>query len=102
MSISKKYLKSKAVCRVKFSIPCDKVGTAKIVQLLGDFNNWSYFEAPMKRTKNGNYCCTRELPARKEYQFRYFINGRLWMNDANADKLIHDSSNDLMNSLIVV
>ena len=87
MSIEKKALKAKPVCKVKFSLSGDQYTSASSILLLGDFNNWQMGETPMKKTK-GVWSVSLDLETGKEYQFRYLIDGTNWENDPEADKFV--------------
>jgi 1,4-alpha-glucan branching enzyme len=39
----------------------------------------------MKRQKDGSWRTTVDLATDGEYQFRYLIDGRQWLNDPEAD-----------------
>lgn len=86
--IRKQYLKSKSECRVTFRLPKDAAQEAGSASIVGDFNNWSINEAPMKKLKNGDFTITLSLPCDREYRFRYLINGNRWENDWFADKYL--------------
>jgi len=83
--ISKTYLESDSSCRVTFRLPKDAVGSADKVTIVGDFNNWDAAATLMKRLKDGTYEITLELPAGREYRFRYIIDDHHWENDWRAD-----------------
>lgn len=84
--LKKQFLKSKPVCKVTFYTP-DAL-QADTVHLVGDFNNWSETDTPMKQLKDGRFSVTLDLEAGREYQFRYLINGTEWHNDWEADKYV--------------
>lgn len=86
--IKKQYLKSKSECRVTFRLPKDAAQEAGSASIVGDFNNWSISETPMKKLKNGDFTVTISLPCNKEYRFRYLVNGNRWENDWFADKYL--------------
>lgn len=86
MSIEKKFLKAKPVCKVKFTLSGDQYTSASSVLLVGDFNNWQVGETPLKKAKTGTWSVTLDLETGKEYQFRYLIDGTNWENDHEADK----------------
>ncbi|MCK9422225.1 MAG: isoamylase early set domain-containing protein [Bacteroidales bacterium] len=86
MSIEKKFLKAKPVCKVKFSLSGDQYSSASSILLVGDFNNWKMGETPLKKTKTGSWSTTLDLESGKEHQFRYLIDGSNWENDPEADK----------------
>ena len=90
MSLKKQYLKTKTVCKVTFTVPSAVAGTATQVNLVGEFNNWDTLSLPMKRLKNGDFSVSLELGRSKEYQFKYFIDGKEWLNDIEADKFVQN------------
>jgi hypothetical protein len=86
--ITKQFMKSKPVCKATFSIPVELAPEAKTVVLLGEFNGWNAEEGiQMKKQKDG-FKAVVELEAGKEFQFRYLVDGQLWINDNAADKYI--------------
>ena len=101
MVTQKKYLKSKPICKATFILPRQVVGEAKSVNIVGDFNQWDVKASPMKKTKDGSFSIGIDLPAGKEYQYRYLIDGTKWENDWSADKYV-PSSFGSDNSVIVV
>ena len=88
MSIEKKNLKAKPVCKVKFALNGAQYDSATSIVVVGDFNNWQIGETPMKKAKTGGWSVTLDLETGKEYQFRYLIDGNNWENDPEADKFI--------------
>jgi 1,4-alpha-glucan branching enzyme len=88
MSITKKFLKGKPVCKVTFKADATLVGEATTVALVGDFNDWSLDSTPMKASKAGDFSASLDLEAGKEYAFRYVANGTEWLNDTEADKYV--------------
>jgi len=88
LSIKKHYLNDYRTCKVTLMIP-EKIGKhSKSAHVLGDFNNWSYSDTPMKKLKNGAFVAVIELPIGREYQFRYLLDNRVWMNDSDADRFV--------------
>jgi len=85
-SLKKQYIKSGLVCRVTFRLSKKAAEGAKVVSLVGDFNNWSIEATPMAALKNGEFSVTLDLESGRDYRFRYLINGEIWENDWNADK----------------
>jgi 1,4-alpha-glucan branching enzyme len=100
MSITKKFLKSKPVCKVSFKLSKDQANGAKTVHIVGDFNDWSKDATPMKSLKAGGFSAILELEQGKEYQFRYLIDGDAWLNDDEADKMAPTPFGDAHNSVI--
>ncbi|HRD82747.1 MAG: isoamylase early set domain-containing protein [Saprospiraceae bacterium] len=87
--ITKQFMKSKPVCKATFSIPAELAPEAKTVVLLGEFNGWNAEDGiQMKKQKDGIFKAVVELEAGKEFQFRYLVDGQLWINDNAADKYI--------------
>ena len=102
MSITKQYLKKKAVCKVTFRMPKEMSGPAKTVHVVGDFNGWDTHATPMKRQKNGDFTTTVDLDMYKEYQFRYLKDEKDWENDLKADKYVPSPYGNSDNSVVVV
>lgn len=88
MSIDKRYLKSKPVCKVKFIAPDPLVENAKKIYLAGEFNSWDYETTPLRKQKDGSYATTLDLETGKEYEYRYVLDGERWENDDDADKYV--------------
>ncbi len=102
MAISKKFLKSKPVCKVRFEIPKDEVENGESVFLVGDFNNWDTSSTPMKQLKSGSYTVTLDLEVDRDYQFRYLIGQESWKNDSEADRYEPSPYADADNSVVSV
>lgn len=98
MSLKKQYLKSKPVCKVTFVLAKE---IANRVNLLGDFNNWNIENIPMKKSKSGDFSVSIDLEKGKEYQFKYLIDGKEWLNDTDADKLVPNEFQS-QNSVVIV
>ena len=103
MSIKKQYLKSKPVCKVTLSWQNDELDTAKNVAVLGDFNSWDPEQSfDMKKLKNGTFKTTIDLEVGHEYQFRYLVDGQVWVNDNQADKYVPTGLGIEDNCVVVV
>lgn len=102
MSIEKKYLKSKPVCKVKFIAPEPLSKAAKKIYLAGEFNDWKYEATPLRKQKNGAYATTIDLSTGNEYQYRFVLDGERWENDFDADKYVPSSVSDAENSVVIV
>ena len=100
MSIKKQYLNDGYSCKVTFEIPKKIVNDAKSACVVGEFNNWSYSATPMKKLKNGSFVTTIELPIDREYQFRYFLDDKVWLNDREADSFVPTPFGDSENCVI--
>ena len=88
MSLTKKFLKSKPVCKVTFKLKSDAAKDAKKANVLGDFNAWNPKKGKMKKLKNGDFTLTLDLDSGQEYEFRYLVAGKIWENDDAADKYV--------------
>lgn len=84
--LKKEYFKTKPTCKVTFALP--ETIQAEKVYLVGDFNEWSEKQTPMRKQKNKGFAVTLELEKGREYQFRYLVNGAEWHNDWQADKYV--------------
>jgi len=103
MSLRKQFLKSKPICKVTFSIDKSEVEEANEVKVLGSFNNWNVEEGvEMKKFKNGNFKATIDLEIEAEYEFKYLVDGDIWMNDAEADKYVNNGITAEDNSVVVI
>ena len=102
MAISKRFLKSKPVCKVTFKITAEEAHAAKTAKIVGEFNEWSPSAHPMKRLKNGTFTTTVDLQKGREYQFRYLLDEKLWQNDIQADKFVTSPYGDSENSVVIV
>ena len=103
MSIKKQYLKSKPVCKVTLSWKNDELDTANNVAVLGDFNSWDPEQSfDMKKLKNGTFKTTIDLEVGHEYQFRYLVDGQVWVNDNQADKYVPTGLGIEDNCVVVV
>jgi len=102
MSLQKKYLKSKPICKVKFTAPEPIVEGAKQVYLAGDFNDWNPSETKLRKQKDGRYATTLDLTPGHEYGYRFIIDGERWENDYSADKYVPSGVCLEDNSVVVV
>ncbi len=96
MSVKKKYLKTKPVCKVTFEF---EAPNADKMSVAGDFNDWN--EEPMKKLKNGTFKTTVDVDAPNEYEFKYIVDGE-YVNDPNADAYQYNSYSGNENSVISV
>lgn len=85
MSLTKRYLKSRPVCKVTFRLPKEVGESAQSAAVVGEFNGWSAKDHPMKKLKDGGFTTTIELEKGQSYQFRYLLDGRIWENESEAD-----------------
>jgi 1,4-alpha-glucan branching enzyme len=101
MSLKKQYIKTKPVCKVTFILAKDIAASANKVNLAGDFNNWDVESISMKRLKSGEFTVSLDLEKGKEYQFKYLLDGRSWLNETEADKIVPNAFQS-QNSVVVV
>lgn len=101
MSVEKKYLKSKPICKVKFIAPEPLTKETKKIFLAGEFNDWKYEKTLLRKQKNGSYATTLDLDIGEEYQYRYVLDGERWENDYTADKYV-PTEVGVENSVVVV
>ncbi|RTZ98135.1 MAG: glycoside hydrolase [Deltaproteobacteria bacterium] len=102
MALTKRYLKSKPVCKVTFRLSRRMAGSAAHVHLVGEFNQWNILANPMKPLKKGGFTLTLDLEPGREYQFRYLIDQVRWENDDRADKYVATPFGDCDNSVVIV
>ena len=101
MSIKKQSVKAKPECKVTFILAKEIAASVKQANLVGDFNNWDIESIPMKRLKNGELSATINLATGKEYQFKYLLDSREWINEKDADKYVPNAFQS-DNSVVVV
>lgn len=82
MPLTKRFLKTKPLCKVRFDFLQEQQPEAREVELVGSFNNW---EPVAMRKVKGGFTRSLDLPKGESFEFRYRINGELWENDAEAD-----------------
>ncbi len=100
MSITKNYNEKCLSCKVSFKLPIGIASPESEVFLTGEFNNWDTKSLPMKKSKDGEFTISVDLDKGKEYQFKYVIDGRDWINDTDADRFVTNEFNG-ENSVVV-
>lgn len=85
MAITKKELKSRPVCKVRFKLDADEAGGSAKVFLVGSFNGWDEKAMPMKQNKDGSFSLEIDLPLGQKHSFRYLRSDGVWLNDSAAD-----------------
>ncbi len=83
---TKQYFNGGSKCKVTFRFPKEAAAGAHYVSIAGDFNEWDPVTTPMKQLKSGDFLVTLELLSKREYRFRYLIDGHRWENDWSADR----------------
>lgn len=97
--IKKNYSKSGKICRVTFKY--NNSDSFENASLVGDFNNWSFQQNPMKKLKDGSFSATLSLQAGNSYQFRYVFEGNTWANEVEADSYVPNKYGE-ENSIVTV
>jgi len=92
LGVIKQYYEDGSRCKVTFRLLREAAGDSLNVTIVGDFNDWDSSRSPMTRLENGDFVITMELEGKREYRFRYLINGRRWENDRYADKYARNES----------
>ena len=85
MALEKQFLKSRPVCKVRFTIAAEDLHGASSASVVGEFNDWNPEATPMKPQKDGAFSVLLEIPAGREYRFRYFLDKSRWVNEVQAD-----------------
>jgi 1,4-alpha-glucan branching enzyme len=80
--VTKTYLKSKDVCKVKFTFNLENAETVEILGLNSDWEN----SIIMSKKKDGTFTSEVSLPKNTEHEFKYRVNETLWLNEPSADK----------------
>ena len=88
MSLTKSFVKSRGVYKVTFELPKEANPENKEVRILGEFNDWSWNQAPSLKKAKGVFKTQLELQPGQKYEFRYLIEGGRWVNDWKADSYI--------------
>ncbi|MDT0552788.1 isoamylase early set domain-containing protein [Urechidicola vernalis] len=98
MAISKKYLKSKPVCKVTFEL--EGIEADSIVAV-GDFNDWNSEATPLKKFKNGKFKTTVDFEKDSSSEFRYIVDGA-YINEPEADAFVYNAYAGEENCLLTV
>jgi 1,4-alpha-glucan branching enzyme len=101
MSLKKQSVKTRPECKVTFILAKEIAASVKRANLVGDFNDWDIESIPMIRRKSGELSATVNLATGKEYQFKYLLDSREWINDREADKYVPNAFQS-ENSVVVV
>ena len=76
--------------KITFTLPADHVIGADECVLLGEFNNWNIEEAIyLQKQDDGSMRAEVELPAGRDYQYRYLLGNGSWVND-DGEKIISE------------
>jgi 1,4-alpha-glucan branching enzyme len=102
MSLKKQFLKSKPTCKVTFTLDPEQINGGKEVAILGEFNDWDPTDATMRKLKDGSFTRTLELETGHDYAFRYLVDGKVWINDTEADKYTYSGVANEQNGVVTV
>ena len=67
---------------------------------MGEFNEWTHTANPMKKMSNGTFVAVIVLPMYRDYQFRYLIDNKIWINDSDADRFEPTPFGDIENCVL--
>jgi 1,4-alpha-glucan branching enzyme len=101
MSIKKQFLKSKPVCKVSFKVSKELANGASKVNIAGNFNNWNESSDELNALKDGSFSLSLDFETGHDYEFRYLLDGNLWVNDEAADRY-QDNGFNSQNSVVVL
>ena len=99
---TKKYLKTKPICKVNFKMLKKHIGPAESVHIIGEFNDWDTKSCPMKKLKSGDFSFQIDLEKDRAYQFRYLVDNQTWLNDEDADAYLPSPFPGIDNSVIAL
>ena len=83
--IEKKYYKTKAYCKVKFTVEAE----AKKVELFGLNNEWKKGIALVKK-KDGSFSVEMNIDKGTAHEFTYLVDKKTWLNDDQADSQLQN------------
>lgn len=101
MSLKKTFSADGKKCTVTFCVNVNAAAGAERVYLVGDFNSWNETATPMKKAPDGSFTVKKQLETDKEYQFRYLLDGKTWINDWKADKYVRSEFANDDNSCVI-
>ncbi len=96
MAVSKKFLKTKPICKVTFALSAPEINQLSIV---GDFNEWNTEATPLKKLKNGTFKTVLDLNIDTSYEYRFIADGK-YINDNEAEAFVFNSYANTENCLI--
>jgi len=100
MSLIKKHLKTRPVCKVTFTLTAEAANKCQCAYLVGDFNDWKDDTLPMKKRRDGSWNLGIELEPGREYQFLYHLGEKNYLNDDTADARVPNPFGSGENSVI--
>lgn len=102
MAITKALLKDSKECKVTFTLPTNLAPDAKVVKVVGDFNNWNWDNGLTLKKGKTDYKGQTQLSSGKQYEFRYLIDNQIWKNDLKADAYVASPFVGIENSVVNV
>ena len=100
MSLKKTFSSDGKKCTVVFTVNPEAAAGATKIYLAGDFNSWDPTSLPMKKDPDGSFSVKKQLETNKEFQFRYCIDGNVWINDWKADRYVRSELANDDNSVV--
>jgi hypothetical protein len=97
--ICKTFVQKEGECIAQVTFPLPDSIWADQIYLVGDFNDWLP-RYPFRRTHDGSWSITIDLPINRAFQFRYLRDHQSWLIDRQADDYICDA-HGRMNSVII-
>jgi len=88
MAISKTFSKDRKKCKVTFTLPAQAAPSAKVVKVVGDFNNWNWSKGVKLSKSAKEFKGQMDLEPGQRYEFRYLIDNKVWGNDWKADEYV--------------
>ena len=82
--MKKRFFKTKDDCEVSFELDIDQ---AEQVELVCEANGWQPISMK-KAKKTGTFRTKVRLPQEREFEFRYLVDQRSWVNDEQADAYV--------------
>ncbi|MEX1054591.1 MAG: isoamylase early set domain-containing protein [Rhodothermales bacterium] len=96
--VDKKVSPKGKTVKVIFELPAEVANEE--VAVVGDFNGWDREKDKMKLdSKKGVWTKAISVKRDNTYQFRYYVDGREWRNDEQADGYVpnpYDSQNSVI------
>ena len=86
LGVVKEYHEGGTKCRVTFRLLREMAKDTQVVTVVGDFNDWDISRSRMSRLANGDFVMTMDLDSRRQYRYKYLIDGYRWENDWYADR----------------
>lgn len=86
MAITKALSKDRKKCKVTFTLPAQAAPSAKVVKVVGDFNNWNWSKGVKLSKSAKEFRGQLDLEPGQRYEFRYLIDNKIWGNDWKADE----------------